>query len=753
MDGKMTEKGNAGEGGKGGGLLKPIILIAIILALFILVRVFGIGDRLGEIKGFIERFGAWGPLVFVGIYVVATVLVIPGSPLSIIAGAIFGSFVGVVVVIFGATIGASFAFLISRYFARESVAGWISRKESFANLDRMTEEHGSVIVALTRLVPIFPFNLLNYAFGLTRVRFFTYVFWSFFCMLPGTIMYVVGADLVFTAIAEGRVPLSLIGILAVAIVFVTVVVRYARKSLHEKERNVEMGSVGEISTKAVPELSPNDVHNKTLLSNTHPIDWVNPVPEPVYNLVVIGGGTAGLVCAAGAGGLGAKVALIEGGLLGGDCLNSGCVPSKAIIRSSRSAADITDANRFGVNLSGKVNVDFSAVMERMRRLRADISAHDSARRFSEEFGVHVFLGEGKFTGPRTVSVNGATLSFKRAVIATGTRPAEPPIKGLKEAGYLTNETIFSLTRRPGHLVIIGGGPIGCELAQTFRRLGSKVTVVEMADQFLIREDKDAADILKEAFESEGIKILLGTAVKEVAKKGKKKIVTVVKDGIEKNISADEILVGVGRIPNVEGLNLEAAGVKYNRFGVIVDDRLRTSNRRIYGAGDVAIPYKFTHTADASARIVIQNALFFGRKRLSALTVPWTTYTDPEIAHVGMYERDAEGKGIKVTTFKQELRDVDRAVLDGEMGGFVKVHVREGTDRILGATIVARHAGEMISEITAAMRAGLGLGSLSSVIHPYPTQAEAIRQLGDKYNRTKLTPMVKKIFKAWLSLNR
>ncbi len=500
-------------------------------------------------------------------------------------------------------------------------------------------------------------------------------------------------------------------------------------------------------------LEPADKHNHELVRNAHPSDWTNPTPEGRYNLVVIGGGTAGLVTAAGAAGLGAKVALIEKHLMGGDCLNYGCVPSKALIRSSRAAADVRDAGELGVRVPEGAEVDFAAVMERMRRIRARISRNDSAKKFTE-LGVDVFLGKGRFTGRGTVEVDGKTLRFKRAVIATGARAAEPQVPGLREAGFLTNETVFTLTERPDRLAVIGAGPIGCELAQAFSRLGSEVTIIERSSQILVREDPDAAEIVQRSFARDGVNLVLGAIVERVTTSDGEKRLHVDVDGRGASVVAvDEILLGVGRAPNVEGLGLEAVGVEYDVHGVKVDDRLRTTNRKIYAAGDICLKYKFTHTADAAARIVIQNALFSGGKKLSALTVPWCTYTDPEIAHVGMYERDARERGIKVDTFTRQFSGVDRAVADDEEEGFVKVHVKKGTDRILGATIVARHAGEMISEITLAMVARVGLGTISGVIHPYPTQAEAIKQAADAYSRTRLTPFVKRFFSWLLSRGR
>jgi pyruvate/2-oxoglutarate dehydrogenase complex dihydrolipoamide dehydrogenase (E3) component len=502
----------------------------------------------------------------------------------------------------------------------------------------------------------------------------------------------------------------------------------------------------------VPEVFPKDEHNAMLVSNVHPPDWKNPDPAPRYNLVVIGAGTAGLVSAAGTAGLGGRVALIERHLLGGDCLTVGCVPSKCVIRSSRVIEEIRMGPELGLQVPEGTQTDFPAVMERMRRLRARISHHDSVRRF-QQLGVDVFLGEGHFTGRNTIEVDGKTLHFSKAVIATGARAAAPPIPGLAEAGYLTNETVFSLTERPERLAVIGAGPIGCEMSQAFHRLGSEVWILEAQSQILTREDRDAAEIVQKAFVRDGVHLVLDCKVLKVERRGSEKIIQVQGNGARTDLPVDAILVGVGRAPNVEGLHLEAAGVEYSKHGVQVNDYLQTTNPRIYAAGDICLAHKFTHTADATARIVIQNALFLGRKKLSALTIPWCTYTDPEIAHVGMYERDALHKGIPVETFVRHLRDVDRAITDGEEEGFVKVHVKKGTDQILGATIVARHAGEMISEITLAMVGKIGLKTISNVIHPYPTQAEAIRQVADAYNRTRLTPGVKNLFTRWFAWTR
>lgn len=486
-------------------------------------------------------------------------------------------------------------------------------------------------------------------------------------------------------------------------------------------------------------ISPDDVHNQLLVSRVHPPDWVNPQPSDRYDLVVLGAGTAGLVVAAGAAGLGIglKVALIEKHLMGGDCLNVGCVPSKCMIRSSRVVAEMRDARSFGVIPPDTIEVDFPAVMERMRQLRAGISENDSADRF-KKLGVDVFLGEASFLDRDRIQVSDRILNFKKAVIATGARARDPEIPGLAEAGYLTNETVFSLTDRPRRLAVIGGGAIGCELAQTFQRLGCEVTLFHKHARLLDREDPDAAELLQQVFLEEGIRVILNCNIDQVRSSPEGKVI----DANGESFIVDEILVGAGRAPNVEGLNLEAVGVNYDRKGVKVNDYLQTTNPRIYAAGDICMDWKYTHAADAAARIVIKNALFspfgFGRSKLSSLTMPWVTYTDPEVAHVGIYESD-NAELIKIT-----LDKVDRAIADGETNGFIKLLHRTGSDEILGATIVARHAGEMISEITTAIVGKRGLNTLSTVIHPYPTQAEMIKKAADAYRRKLLTPTSRKL---------
>jgi pyruvate/2-oxoglutarate dehydrogenase complex dihydrolipoamide dehydrogenase (E3) component len=506
------------------------------------------------------------------------------------------------------------------------------------------------------------------------------------------------------------------------------------------------------SIRQEPALQPLDQYNQSLMSHVHPPDWVNPEPAACYDLVVIGAGTAGLVVAAGAAGLGLglKVALIEKSLMGGDCLNVGCIPSKCVIRSSRVVADMRDATPFGIQSPDSIDIDFAAVMQRMRQIRAGISYHDSAERF-RNLGVDVFLGNAQFVGREAIAVNDSQLRFKKAVIATGARATCPNVPGLTDVGYLTNETVFSLTEQPKRLAVIGGGPIGCELAQAFHRLGSEVTLLHQHKHLLNREDADAAEMIQQQFLKENLHLILNCTLEQVEKTDAGTVIHYRQNSVIQTVVVDEILVGAGRTPNVDGLNLEAVGVEYDvRQGVVVNDHLQTTNPRIYAAGDICMNWKFTHAADAAARIVIKNTLFspfgLGRSKLSSLIMPWVTYTDPEIAHVGLYEQEARASGLKTNTIKIPFSTVDRALVDGEPEGFVKILHKQGSDQILGATIVARHAGEMISEMTLAIATKQGLSALSGIIHPYPTQAEAIKKAADTYRRTLLTPRAKSFLK-------
>ena len=503
---------------------------------------------------------------------------------------------------------------------------------------------------------------------------------------------------------------------------------------------------------------PNDEHNRTLVGNVHPADWANPEPVSRYNIVVIGAGTAGLITAVIAASLGAKVALIEKHLMGGDCLNVGCVPSKGIIRAARAWADLRNAAEFGLHIPPGVKYDFGAVMARMRKLRARISHNDSAHRYTK-LGVDVYIGSGHFIGADRIQVEGPagnrTLTFAKAAICTGARASVPSTPGLKEAGYLTNETVFSLTELPPRIGVIGAGPVGCELAQSFARFGSQVSLIETIHGIMPNEDRDATDIVEQQMVRDGVKLLCCGKDLTVQKTEAGKRLTVESHGQQYEVTVDEILVAVGRTPNVEGIGLDAIGVEYDKNGIKVSDRLQTTNPRIFAAGDICSRYKFTHAADAMAQIVIRNALFphplgLGYASVESLIMPWCTFTEPEVAHVGMYEKDAKEKGIEVETYTYKLDEVDRAILDEEEEGFARIHIQKGTDKILGATIVAAHAGEMIGEFSVAMKAGAK--TIAGTIHPYPTQAEVNKKVVNLWRKAHFTPRTKnllaKLF-AWM----
>ena len=744
-------------------ILLVILLMALIVGFFFLpLRQWFI-----ELEGHVQSLGALGPAVVALAYVLCTVLLIPASIITLGAGTLFGLKTGFIVVVVGANLGALCSFLLARTFLREKVARWAREHSKFRFLDEAIGRQGFKMVLLTRLSPIFPFILLNYFLGLTAVRTGAYVLANLIGMLPAMFLLVYIGAAARDAI-EGPTDtsadfyqqiLKYVGLLA-TIAVVVMVTRIARRALREAEQSQESSAV-----RGKPDLDPNykptsykammlvdDAHDKRLIENCRPPRWVNPTPLSTYNMIVIGAGTAGLVSAGGAAVLGARVALIERNLMGGDCLNVGCVPSKGVIRAARAVFDSRNVAEFGVPANSQSDMNFASAMERMRRLRAEISAHDSADRF-RKLGVDVYIGNGRFIGPSTIELDGTRLEFSRAVIATGARAAELPIAGLAEAGYYTNETIFTLTELPRRMVVIGAGPVGCELAQCFQRFGCQVTVITDGAQILPKEDDDAAAVVRRQMSRDGVRIVTRGVIQGVSSKGSGKRLSVETDGTSREMECDAILVSVGRRPNLEGLELHSAGVEYTSQGVVVDNRLRTTNPRVYAAGDVCSRYKFTHAADAMARIVIANALFLARRKVTDLVIPWCTYTDPEVAHVGYYEKEARAAGFEVATITESLADVDRAILDGEDEGFARMHYDKKTGRILGGTLVARHAGEMINELTLAMVAKQKMGVLSSTIHSYPTQAEVWRKIGDAYMRTKLTPRVKKVFEKWLAWRR
>ncbi len=745
-----------------------VVLIALLLAalfigfLFLPVRAWFV-----HFESYVQSLGAIGPVVIVLAYILCTILFVPGSAITIGSGTLFGLQTGFIVVVLGANLGALCSFLLARGFLREKVASWAAANPKFRSLDQAIGKQGFKMVLLTRLSPVFPFVLLNYLLGLTAVRAGAYVLANLLGMLPATFLFVYIGAAARDAIA-GQADasagfyqqiLKYVGLLATVAV-VIIVTRIARKALREAEQQHE-GNVAAGMARLDANHRPttfdkmmlvNDAHDQQLIENCHPANRINPTPAGKYNLVVIGGGTAGLVSAAGAAGLGAKVALIERNLLGGDCLNVGCVPSKGIIRAARAVHDARNGAEFGIQHLAQPEISFAAAMERMRKLRADLSQHDSVERFAK-LGVDVFIGAGRFVGASAVEVDGKRLEFDRAVIATGARAVEPAIPGLHDTGFYTNETIFTLTELPRRLAVIGAGPIGCELAQSFQRFGSKVTLLTDGAEILPKEDRDAAAIVRQQIEADGVKIITGAKIAHAELKDGAQSLALTVEGKSMDLACEAILVAVGRRPNLENLGLEAAGVRFTMGGVDIDERLRTSNAKIFAAGDVCSRFKFTHAADAMARLVVANALFFARRKVTDLVMPWCTYTDPEIAHAGYYEKEARAAGFAVATITQALSDVDRAILDGETDGFARVHYDTKTGKILGGTIVARHAGEMLGELSLAITAKQSVSVLSSTIHSYPTQAEALRKIGDAFMRTKLTPTVQKVFAKWMEWRR
>ncbi|EDQ90887.1 uncharacterized protein MONBRDRAFT_18328 [Monosiga brevicollis MX1] len=556
--------------------------------------------------------------------------------------------------------------------------------------------------------------------------------------------------------------------------FITTPTTQNESSASLRQPHLRPSNVDGVTATPASALAPLDEHNIALLDKVHPPQWSNPNAKPLYDLVVIGAGAGGLVTSAAASGVGAKVALIEKHLMGtptvgGDCLNVGCVPSKALLKAAKTAHTlrkaIDDEAELGVSLEGSVKVDFEKVMLRVRRLRAEIADADSVSRFADKLGVDVFLGAGQFVDRNTVVVNGQELRFIKCVIATGGSPALPDIPGL-QAAYanqtqsqpviLTNENLFNRTVLPPRLAVIGAGAIGMEMAQAFERLGSKVTVLARSGRILPKEDRDVADLIQTCLHKEGIDFQLDVA-KYTNVVATEDVVTLsfsTHGGVQQQLEVDAVLVAAGRRPNVGSLNCEAADVKYDAVnGIQVNDRLQSSNDAIFAVGDVCSRYQFTHASDFMARMVVRNTLFFGGDKFSNLLIPWSTYTSPEVAHVGAYAEDLDAQEVAYDVYEKRLDSNDRCILEGETEGLIRIVCKRGSDKIIGATIVGPNAGDMISEITLAMQAEVGLGTLASVIHPYPTRADAIRALGDQYNRTRLTPMVRRLLRGVVRFHR
>lgn len=471
-----------------------------------------------------------------------------------------------------------------------------------------------------------------------------------------------------------------------------------------------------------------------LLRRVRPQDWRNPRPKDLYDLAVIGAGPAGIAAAEHAARRGFSVALIERARLGGNSLNAGSVPSKAIIRSAHTYDAMGEADAFGAPVVDEPALDFSAVMARMRRIRTRLSVHHSVHDLAA-LGIDIFFADARFAGTNVLLAGESRLSFRKALIATGARPRIPGIPNLEQVGYRTSSTIFEMTALPKRLAVVGGGPLGCELAQAFCRLGAHVTIVQNNPKFLPREERDAAEILSWSMARDGMDIRLNTAATGVRREGDTKILETRNNEVRGEIEADEILVSTGRIPNIEALDLAAAGIASDpRRGITVDDFLCSSNRDVYAAGDACLPLKFTNAAQSSARMAVGNALLGAGRQHDNSVIPWCTFCDPEIAHIGLQVWDARRQTIPIKSYTVMLSDVDRAVTDGQETGFVKIHVAEGSDRILGATIVASRASELINEMAVVMSAGIGMKTLAEVVHTYPAQSGAITLAAQAYRR-------------------
>ncbi|HIG79307.1 MAG TPA: pyridine nucleotide-disulfide oxidoreductase [Cycloclasticus sp.] len=633
------------------------------------------------------QVSAW----FFVIYIVSTAVSIPGaSILTLAGGAVFGLWWGVVLVSFASTIGASLAFLLSRYVLRDTVQGKFSDK--LADINSGIKKEGAFYLFTLRLIVVFPFWLINLLMGLTPIKLRTYFWVSQLGMFPATILFV-NAGTQLASIEQVSDILS-----------PAVAVSFALLGLFP------------LFAKALPGIIRR---YKVLKAYKKPESFG-------YNLIVIGGGAAGLVSSYIAAAVKAKVLLIEKDKMGGDCLNTGCVPSKSLIKSSRFLADLTRSERYGIK-SASAEFDFAEVMERVSSVITQIEPHDSVERYTD-LGVECLQGNARVESPWEVSVNGKTLSTQNIIIATGARPRVPTIDGLDKVRYFTSDTIWSLRERPERLLVVGGGPIGCELGQSFSRLGCQVTIVDMADRLMGPEDEDAALLLTQQLEAEGVELKLSQSIDSFSAEGDKQVATLKsKAGETLHIEFDAVLFAIGRVPNISGFGLEELAVQTTASGTIdVDKYMRTSVPTIYACGDVAGPYQFTHTAAHYAWYSAVNSLFGDVWRFKAdhRVIPRVTFTDPEIASVGYNERSAKAAGLIFETTTFQLDELDRAIVDGKTEGFIKVLTPVGKDKILGVSIVGEHAGEILPEFVLAMKHGLGLNKILGAIHAYPTWAEA-----------------------------
>ncbi len=686
-----------------------ILILAAIVALIVAFFFFDL-NRYFSLEYFkaqqaaINSFYSANPpktaALFFAIYVAVTALSIPGAAvMTLAAGAIFGLAWGTVIVSFASSLGATLAFLASRFVLRDSIQTRFGDK--LAAINSGVAKDGAFYLFTLRLVPAFPFFVINLVMGLTPIKTRTFYWVSQLGMLAGTIVYVNAG----TELAKIE---SLRGILSPGLIISFTL----------------LGIFPLLAKWIVNIIKARKVYAK----------WTKPARFD-RNLVVIGAGSAGLVTAYIAAAVKARITLIEKHRMGGDCLNTGCVPSKALIRSARLLSHIKRAPEFGIR-SARAEFDFADVMERVQHIVKTVEPHDSVERYTQ-LGVECITGEAKITSPWSVTVNGKMLTTRSIVIAAGARPFIPPIPGLKEINPLTSDTIWSLRRLPRRLAVLGGGPIGSELAQCFARFGSEVTQVEMLPRLLIREDPEISQMVMQRFQAEGIRVLVNHQARQVVVENGEKFLVIENDGRETRIAFDELLCAVGRVANTSGYGLEELGIPVSKTRTVeTNEFLQTIYPNIYACGDVAGPFQFTHTAAHQAWYAAVNALFGGMKKFKAdySVIPWATFTDPEVARVGLNETDAKQKGIAYEVTTYGIGDLDRAITDGEAHGVVKVLTVPGKDKILGVTIVGEHAGDLLAEYVTAMRHGLGLNKILGTIHIYPTLAEANKYAAGAWKR-------------------
>jgi pyruvate/2-oxoglutarate dehydrogenase complex dihydrolipoamide dehydrogenase (E3) component/uncharacterized membrane protein YdjX (TVP38/TMEM64 family) len=691
-------------------LLLLAVLLALVTAFFALDlgRFFSLDYVRGAREDFAALYAAHPAQVigaFFAVYVAVTALSLPGAAImTLLAGAIFGLWVGTLVVSFASSLGATLAMLVSRYLLRDSVKSKFGAR--LADIDRGVERDGAFYLFTLRLVPVFPFFVINLLMGLTAMKAATFYWVSQLGMLAGTLVYVNAG----TQLAQIR---SLQGILSPGLIGSFVL----------------LGLFPLVARKIVDAVQRRKVYAK----------WAAAKPQRFdRNMVVIGAGAAGLVTSYIAAVVKARVTLVEAHKMGGDCLNYGCVPSKALIKTATLARQMRHSADYGI-ASASYTLDFAQVMERVARVVKDIEPHDSVERYTG-LGVDVVEGRATIVDPwhvRIVRANGGeqTLSTRSIVIATGARPFVPPLPGLEDVGYRTSDTLWSLRELPARLVVLGGGPIGCELAQSFARLGSAVTQVEMAPRIMIREDEEVSAYARKALEADGVTVLTGHKALRCEREGDAKYIVVEAAGQEKRIGFDLLLCAVGRVARLEGFGLEELGIPVNRT-VQVNEYLQTIYPNILAAGDVAGPYQFTHVAAHQAWYAAVNGLFgsFRKFRADYSVVPWCTFIDPEVARVGLNEQEAREKGIAYEVTRYGIDDLDRAIADSAAHGWVKVLTVPGKDKILGVTLVGAHAGDLLAEYVLAMKHGLGLNKILGTIHTYPTMAEANKYAAGEWKR-------------------